>query len=184
MDSGKILLHKSRGKHLEDVRRRGKIHGYNRSVRIATLLVCLLGLIGCGRGIETKEAVRQGVLDYLSSRTNLNISSMQVDVSSVVFRNNEADAVVTFAAKGSTNPSQGMEMRYTLEKKGNHWVVKHRADSGKSPHGGGAANPHGGGMGDAGQMPGTAPQMPPLPGEIPPGHPPMPGSPEKNPKTK
>jgi hypothetical protein len=132
----------------------------------------LLALAGCQRRIDNMESVRQAVLDYLSSRTNLNISSMSVNVASVVFRDNEADAVVTFAAKGS-NPGQGMEMRYTLEKKGGRWVVKNRADSGKNPHGSGMASPHGGDRGNPGE-----------PVAMPPGHPAVPGSAEKNPKTK
>lgn len=146
-------------------------------MRIGSLLLILLALVGCNRGIDNKEAVRQGVVDYLSGRTNLNISSMQVDVTSVVFRDNEAEAVVKFAAKGTSDPSQGMEMRYTLEKKGGRWVVKHRADSGKSPHGGGAGmTPHGG----AGEMPmpmpgGAAPPN----SQLPPGHPAVPSNPEK-----
>ncbi len=157
------------------IRRPVKFHGYNRSVRNACLLLMLVVLAGCNRGIENKEAVRQGVVDYLSGRTNLNISSMTVDVTSVVFRNDEAEAVVRFAAKGSNDPSQGMEMRYTLEKKGSRWVVKHRADSGKNPHGGSGMNPHGG----AGEM-----SMP-MPGagaggsQLPPGHPAVPSNPEK-----
>ncbi len=87
---------------------------------------------------------------------------MQIDISSVTFRQNEADAVVSFRAKGSNDPASGMQMAYKLELKGNRWVVKGRQDAGGSPHGGGAA------------MPGA--QMP-----IPPGHPPM--SPKASPGT-
>lgn len=132
--------------------------GYNRKVKVVALLTIALALAGCRRDIENKEAVRQAVIDYLSTRSNLNIGSMNVDVTSVSFKQNEAEAVVAFAPKGPGSAGQGMSMRYTLEKKGNRWAVKSRADSGQSPHGG-AAPP--------GAMPGAgAPK-----GELPPGHP-------------
>jgi hypothetical protein len=119
----------------------------------------LAAFAGCHRDVRNENAVRQGVLDYLSSRANLNISSMNVQVTSVVFRKDEADAIVSFAPKGS-NASGGMTIRYLLERKGDRWVVKGRADSG-SPHAGADANPHGG------MAPGGT-------GELPPGHPPVP----------
>jgi hypothetical protein len=137
-------------------------------VRSILPLLLLLALAGCNRDIRNESAVRQGVLDYLSSRPNLNIASMDVGVTSVVFRRDEADATVSFSAKGS-NGAGGMTMHYLLERKGGRWAVKSRADSGQNPHGGGmGANPHGGGMGlpDAG---GGAPA-----GALPPGHPAVP----------
>ncbi len=111
----------------------------------------------CKRSIDNQEAVRQGVIDYLSKRSNLNISAMNVDVTSVSFRQNEADAMVAITAKGA-NPGQPMSMRYALERQGDHWVVKGKDESGGSPHGAAGANPHGAPT----PMPG---------GELPPGHP-------------
>lgn len=80
---------------------------------------------------------------------------MQVEIASVSFRQNEADAVVSFRPKGSTDASTGMQMQYTLEKKGGRWVVKGKRESGMSPHGAGGAMP-------------PASQG----GAMPPGHPP------------
>lgn len=123
---------------------------------VATLLAC-----GCGRNIQNQEAVRKGVVTYLSQRTSLDINAMQVDVSSVTFRENEADAVVSFKPKGSTDPNAGMSMSYTLERKGNEWVVKGKAGkSGAPAHGEGMAMP--GAAGPGGQMP---PAHPPMGGE-------------------
>jgi hypothetical protein len=129
-------------------------------------LLALLAFVGCARDIRSEGAVRQGVLDYLSSRANLNIASMDVDVTSVVFRRDEADATVSFSPKGSKGAG-AMTMHYLLEKKGDRWAVKGRADSGQNPHGGAGANPHG-----AGTLPengGTPPS-----GALPPGHPAIP----------
>ncbi len=108
---------------------------------------------GCNRGSESKEAIRQAVVDYLSQRGSLNLNSMQIDVVSVSFRQNEADAAVSYRPKGSNEG--GMTMNYTLQRQGNRWVVKGRSDSGSSSHGA-----------TGGQMPGNMP-----PGSMPPGHP-------------
>lgn len=88
----------------------------------------------CSRGIESKEAVRQAVIDHLAARSNLNVSSMEVDVTAVSFRENEADATVMFRAKGA-GTGQSMTMNYTLERKGNRWVVKSKSGVGGMPHG-------------------------------------------------
>ena len=118
----------------------------------------MLAFVSCSRGIETKEAVRQGIIDHLSTRTGLDVSAMQIDVTSVSFRKDEADATVAFRAKGSNVQSAGMTMSYTLERKGNRWVVKGRRDASGSPHGAG------------GDMPMGKPADPNSP--LPPGHPP------------
>jgi hypothetical protein len=129
------------------------------------VLVCL-ALAGCHRNMQNEDAVKRGVMDYLSTRQGLNIASMDVSVASMIFRQNEVDATVTFTPKGS-NAAQPMSIPYTLERKGDRWVVKPRAAAGQSPHGGMGANPHGAGMG----MPegGGAPA-----GALPPGHPKVP----------
>lgn len=81
---------------------------------------------------------------------------MQVDVTSVSFRQNEADATVSFRPKGA-GAGAGMQMRYLLERRGNRWVVKSKSEAGGSPHG-------------ASPAPGTRAL------ELPPGHPPAGGS--------
>lgn len=107
--------------------------------------------------INTPEAVRQGVIDYLSQRSDLNVDSLDVQVTSVTFNENEADAVVAIRLKGG-GPAESMTMRYVLEREGNRWVVKGRASSG-SPHGEmPSGDPFHGGSGSM---------------ELPPGHPPI-----------
>jgi hypothetical protein len=129
------------------------------------LVLLLAGVFaGCNRGVQNEAAVRQGVIDYLSTKSDLNMSQMQVDVTSVTFRENEAVATIAFRPKGSA--TGGMEMRYTLERQGSRWVVKGRGESqpGAAPHG----------------------QQPPGAGSLPPGHPPAAAPPPKTeaPKTK
>ncbi len=131
------------------------------------MLACL-ALAGCHHNLQNEDAVRQGILDYLSTRKDLNVSSMNISVASMVFRENEVDATVTFTPRDST-AAQPMSIRYTLEKKGDKWVVKPRAGGG-NPHGGMSGSPHGGMPGDT-----SAPA-----GALPPGHPtvPPPSSPQ------
>ncbi len=141
---------------------------YNRSVHSirATLVVVILAA-GCSRNIQSTDAVRQGVLDYLDQRksqTGLDMKLMNVDVSNVTFQNNEATAVVSFKPKAGG--AQGMSINYALERKGDKWVVKGRKEGGGSPHGA---------QGAPGAMPGNMPgAMPAGPdgGALPPGHPP------------
>ena len=137
-------------------------------MRVFTIAVSLACLIACNRGnIDTKEAVRQGVIDHLAARQDVNIRSMNVDVTSVTFKENEADATVAVTPKGGGN---AIPIHYTLERKGSRWVVKPRA-AGQNPHGGMAMpdtgeNPHGGAMPPSGDTPKT--------GDLPPGHPSVP----------
>jgi hypothetical protein len=107
-------------------------------------------LAGCNRASQNKEAIRDGVIEYVAAKVN--VSAMDVDVTSIDFKGNEADATVAFRAKGAPAGS-GLQMRYTLEQKAGKWVVKEKAESG-SPHGS-MANPGAGGE------------------ALPPGHPPM-----------
>lgn len=119
------------------------------------LLSC--ALTGCNRASQSKEAIRQSVIDYVSSKVN--VGAMEVDVTSIAFKGNEADATVAFRAKGS-QPGAGLEMRYTLEQKSGKWVVKDKTEAGASPHGASAVQGRGSGAG----------------GQLPPGHPPMDGA--------
>ena len=108
----------------------------------------IIALAACHKDIDNGEAVRQGVMNYLAKKSGL--SSMDVTITSVSFKKDEADAVVHFQAKGSSAPGSGLDIPYILERKGNEWVVKARAGSvrGANPHGdagGMGANPHGAG---------------------------------------
>lgn len=134
------------------------------------MLGVAVGVLACSRNINNKEAVRQGIIDYLNKRsaqTGLDMKLMNVDVTSVQFRNNEARALVSFVPKDS--PGGGMSMNYTLERNGNHWVVKGRAESGLSPHAAQRIPP---------STDSIAPIPPGQPQALPPGHPPVDSTPQ------
>jgi hypothetical protein len=126
-----------------------------------SLLMSLLFLGACSKPASNKDAVQQGLMEYLKTRAGISIDTMDVTVTSVTFRGDEADATVSFAAKGSKDHSGAMNMNYVLENKGGKWVVKGR--SGTSQHGGDPSGMPPSGMPK--DMPKQIPQMPP-------GHPP------------
>ncbi len=122
------------------------------------LLAVVVFLAACSKNIQNPEAVKQAIVSYLnakSAQTGLNMANITVDVTALEFERDSARASVNFRAKG-TDQNTGMTMNYTLDRKGDQWVVRERGDS--------ASNPHGG------AVPQTAP---PSDGEIPPGHPPV-----------
>lgn len=155
---------------------------HNLSVKGSIVVACtgaLLGLMllsGCKKDIQSKDAVRDGVMKYLSQRSDL--AAMDVSVAAVTFHGDEAEATVHFQAKGNTAPGAGLTMPYVLERKGSEWVVKGK--SGNSQHGMGATgmpegngesmppghpvvSPGGGGPPGGGAPSGPGGAMPPLP---------------------
>lgn len=132
-------------------------------------------LAGCSRNIDNGDAVREGVVDYLRARTaqtGLDVNLMQVDVTAVSFQQDEAHATVYFRPKGAANQG-GMQMSYTLDRKGEKWVVRARS-GGANPHGGAivpGASPQEGAEGTPGLPPGHPAAGAPSSGELPPGHP-------------
>jgi hypothetical protein len=150
---------------------------YNRYVIRPTLIAVALSIVslaGCNKDIQNQDAVRQGVLSYLSKRSDL--LAMDVSVTSVSFQQNEATAEVHFQAKGNSSPAAGMTMQYALEHKDGQWVVKGRTGA-NSAHG--ASSPGVNSVPGQGIPPGSMDGMPRIPapsGEgssssLPPGHP-------------
>ena len=122
----------------------------------------ILLLAACARkNIENKEAIRQAVIEYLSSRqaqTGLDMSTMDVNVLAMTFERDTARATVEFRVK---NSDAGMQLNYALDRKDDKWVVQARQDTGQ---GHGVVLP-----GDASKTPGA----------LPPGHPSVPASPKQ-----
>jgi hypothetical protein len=130
-------------------------HGYNREVRISAVLLLIVSLAACNGARKNNDAVRQGVVDYLTTKGFDIPKAMTVTMTNVEVKGDQADATVSITPTGGA-PSQGMNMKYHLEQKGDKWAVVGRQDSGASPHGAGAmpaapagSEPHGGGMAPA-----------------------------------
>jgi hypothetical protein len=157
-----------------------KTRGYNRIVKGLTTPIAVLALSaamlgGCKRDIKSNDAVKQGVMSYLAKRADL--LSMDVNVTSVSFHDDQATATVHFNAKGSTAPGSGLTMQYLLERQGDQWAVKRKAGEGH----GAAGMPQEGSGGSIGAMPDTMPPGHPTVGSggLPAGHPPV--NPDKKP---
>jgi hypothetical protein len=147
--------------------------GYNRVVRKVAVFLMFLCLAACQHGIQSNDAVRQGVIDYLAGPMGLNMQAMDVKVESVKFEGNKAKAAVSIALKGNTTPM--MSKQYELEEKNGKWVVTGRGGDvvghGATMPGGapgaampGAENPHGG----MAMPPGGAGGKMPAPEDLPP----------------
>jgi hypothetical protein len=151
-----------------------KTRGYNRIVKgltipIAALALSIAMLGGCKRNIKNNDAVKQGVMSYLSKRADL--VSMDVNVTSVSYHDDQATATVHFQAKGVSAPGSGLDMQYVLERQGDQWAVKRKATEGH----GAAGMPQEGSGGSIGAMPQTMPPGHPTVGSggLPAGHPPV-----------
>jgi hypothetical protein len=92
-------------------------------------IAALLGVLtlgGCAKKNDTPEAVKEGILRDIAK--NFDVSSMDVNVDSVSFRDNEADAIVSYSLKGSKDPSSMMTMKYLMERRSDgKWYIKSRA---------------------------------------------------------
>jgi hypothetical protein len=120
---------------------------YNRGVRKTAVFLLICCVAACHRNLQDTEAVRQTIVDTLKARGDLNLQAMDVNVESVQFNGGKADASVSFALKGNSQPM--MRMVYHLEQKDGKWVVASRGDSGHGMASPEQPNPHGAG----GKMP-------------------------------
>jgi hypothetical protein len=93
---------------------------------------------------------------------------MDINETSIQFNGDKAEAVVEIAPKGA-NPAQGMQMHYSLQRRGSRWSVVGRPDTGVG-HGGamapGSPNQHGSAMPGA-----SGGQKMPSPEDLPPAGP-------------
>jgi hypothetical protein len=142
-----------------------------RTTNLAAATLSIILLCGCGKDIQNQDAVRQGVMSYLSKRTDL--LAMDVSVTSVSFRKEEATAQVHFQAKGNSSPGAGMTMNYLLDRKDGQWVVRAKTGA-NAAHG--ASGPGVNSVPGQG-LPGSMDGMPAIPRSgggsvsLPPGHP-------------
>jgi hypothetical protein len=144
----------------------------------ALVLAALLQESCSRKDIQNPEAVRQAVMEDLQARqakTGVDLSSMKVEVPSVTFSHDEAHANVSFLPRGGQG---GMQMPYTLARKGDKWVVTERG----APH----ADALPAGASDQ-PLPAGHPSFGAIPGEsadgqkqLPAGHPPV--NPQTGPK--
>ena len=132
-------------------------------MRTSAVVLLVLSLAACNRGLQNNEAVRQGIMDRMAQK---GVAGVDVSVTSVKYNGNEADVVASITPKGG-NAAAGISMNYHMQQQGGKWVVVGGPGGGApgSPHGGAAmpgGSPHGGAMSPAGPIP--PPEAAPAPG--------------------
>ncbi len=132
-----------------------------RTVLAAGLCLLVALAAGCGRSArqdartseETrKQELKTALEQYLTNRGSINVAAMDIEIVRATFTDNSAEAQVEFRTK----QGQGaMQMTYAFERQGGAWVVKSSSGSGMGHPGTGAQAPSA------------------MPGQMPPGHPPV-----------
>jgi hypothetical protein len=112
--------------------------------------------VACKSKTDEKEAIRAGVIKHLAALNMLTLNNMDVNVTQAAINGNQAQAQVEIRAKGGDPGANAMQIGYSLEKRGEEWVVLKSTGMG-------------GGMQHPG--PGEAPSAGAAPGAMPPGHP-------------
>jgi hypothetical protein len=137
------------------------------------LLAVALLAAACSKNIQNADAVRQAITEYLTAKagqTGLNMANITIDVSALEFERDSARASVNFRVKGSPE-NTGMSMNYTLDRKGDKWVVRGPGEAGSIPHGGVAPGGAPSGAPGGAMPPGHPSVGTPGDGKLPPGHP-------------
>lgn len=98
-------------------------------IRLVAIIAAAVFLSACAKNIQTKEAVREALNTHLSKVSGLDLDKMDVEILSLEFQKDSANARVSITPKGM-GADQGMQMGYALAREGDHWVVKKKADSG------------------------------------------------------
>jgi hypothetical protein len=108
-------------------------------VRKLAVIVALSLLAACSRDIQNADAVRGSIIDYLKARQaknelDVDMDKMQIEVSNLSFSSSgkEAHASVKFT---TLDGKGAMKLPYTLDRKGDKWVVRGHAEGGENPHG-------------------------------------------------
>jgi hypothetical protein len=129
---------------------------------LAAIFSMAILLVACQNGMKSKEKVRAAIMDRIQNKTGLDLKELDVTTTSISFEKNMAYATVAFHPKGDSSVSHGMEMKYTLEQRGDQWQVVNVSD----PHGNPARSP-------SSDMGGQLPPGHPSVESAPPGHPGM-----------
>jgi hypothetical protein len=118
--------------------------------RSAYALTAVIGLLiffaGCKKQESDADAVRAGINQHLASLKTINLSAMDMNITSVSVQGNQAQAQVEFKPKTGGPQGASMQVAYSLEKQNGQWVVQTT-----QPFGGSIQHP----------APGENPQMPP-----------------------
>ncbi len=148
------------------------------------LLLAAVGLLaifaGCKKQVSDADAIRSGINQHLASLKTLNLSAMDMNITSFSVQGDQAQAQVEFKPKTGAPQGAGMQVSYSLAKQNGEWVVQTTQPAGGSiQHPAPGENPH---MNEGAGVPSSTGSMPNfrelVPGggsskALPPGHPPI-----------
>jgi hypothetical protein len=127
------------------------------------IVLAMTTAASCSRGTNSKRAVERAIEAHLERNSGLALNAFTTEISEVKFEGDNAEAVVKFQSKQA--PPMSVQVRYTLRKEGDHWVVQSSSAMGGNPHGGGmpqsqdqGAHPHEGLGLPTARPPSTEPQ--------------------------
>jgi hypothetical protein len=104
----------------------------NRSLFATLLGAELLFSVGCKAKPDEKEALRLGVVRHLAAVQGLNMPNMEIKLTQFSVNGDQATAQVEIHAKGAEAASGSMQLAYSLEKRGDEWIVVKSAAAGGS----------------------------------------------------
>jgi hypothetical protein len=109
----------------------------------AISMAAVFALMGCKSQQNDADAIRAGIVDHLTSLKTLNLSAMDMNVTSLNIQGNHAQAQVEFRPKSGAPADAGMQVSYALDKQNGSWMVsKTLATAGAIEHPPAGANPH------------------------------------------
>ena len=142
----------------------------------STLLAMLVFFAVCKNQESDSDGIRAGINQHLTSLNSLNLSVMDMNITSVSIEGNQAQAQVEFRPKTGAPQGAGMLVVYSLKKQNGKWVVQNSASAGGMiVHPAPGQNPH---LNSTSQPSTTLPSFKDLVNSgsgnpLPPGHPPV-----------
>jgi hypothetical protein len=101
-----------------------------RAALYSTLLVMLVFFGGCKKQESDSDGIRAAIQQHLTSLKSLNLSAMDMNISSISIQGDQAQAQVEFRPKTGAPQGAGMIVAYTLKKQNGNWVVQNSAPAG------------------------------------------------------
>ncbi len=84
------------------------------------ILVSSLGIVismaSCHKVTSQNDLIRDGIRQHLVSLKTINLSAMDINVTSVAINGNTAQAQVEYLPKSGAPPGAGMRVSYSMEK--------------------------------------------------------------------
>lgn len=148
---------------------------------VVILLVGIITAAGCSKQQKpASDAIRDGIQQHLLSLNTVNLAAMDMKITDVAVNGNIAQAQVEYVPKTGAAPGAAMRVSYSLEKRGEQWVVvKTNSFAGAINHPAPGTNPHA--QPAQGSVHGNLPNFqdiissppPDANSTLPPGHPPV-----------